>query len=300
MTTSRRDHYEVLQVHPSASQEVIQAAYRTLARLHHPDMDDSAEATKRMTDINLAYEVLKDPDRRASYDQTRRNWSPPGGNTANANAQGRTAGHSGQRGAGSGTGSTYQRGSATGSGGRTYERRGAYNPGPGQGQYRRAGEPPLRDWSTDIGRAFRELKARAKASYRTLKTMPYRLAVLRTEAVGKVRYWQRRAKNAKTRALVLFRAMKTLPRRSVVLVNRTVASVHDEWRSGGNFKRCLLMGLPTMMAFVFLSTVVAGQWLVLLWLLACLILPLPLTKASMLAYSSFRRKRWRAQAGNPG
>ena len=69
---SEQDHYTVLQVHPDAEPEVITAAYRSLAQLYHPDRNRSPEATRRMVQINVAYEVLSDPTRRAAYDQSRR------------------------------------------------------------------------------------------------------------------------------------------------------------------------------------------------------------------------------------
>ncbi len=66
-----QDHYEVLQVHPSAHPDVIQAAYRRLALLYHPDRNPSAEAARMMAQINVAFEVLSDPQRRADYDRER-------------------------------------------------------------------------------------------------------------------------------------------------------------------------------------------------------------------------------------
>ena len=69
--TEPEDLYEVLQVHPSAHPEVIQAAYRRLAMLYHPDQNPSAEATQVMARINHAFEVLNDPDKRAEYDRGR-------------------------------------------------------------------------------------------------------------------------------------------------------------------------------------------------------------------------------------
>ena len=66
-----QDHYAVLQVHPSAHPDVIQAAYRRLALLYHPDKNPSAEAARMMAQINVAYEVLSDPERRAEYDRER-------------------------------------------------------------------------------------------------------------------------------------------------------------------------------------------------------------------------------------
>ena len=64
-----QDHYEVLQVHRTAHPDVIQAAYRRLALLYHPDRNPSDEATAMMARLNEAYEVLSDPKRRAKYDR---------------------------------------------------------------------------------------------------------------------------------------------------------------------------------------------------------------------------------------
>lgn len=66
-----RDYYRILQVDPAAEQEVIEAAYRRLARKYHPDSNQSLDATRRMQEINEAYEVLRDPARRAEYDAER-------------------------------------------------------------------------------------------------------------------------------------------------------------------------------------------------------------------------------------
>ena len=65
------DLYEILQVHPSAQPEIIQAAYRRLAQLYHPDGNASHDSTAMMTKINHAYEMLSDPKRRAAYDEMR-------------------------------------------------------------------------------------------------------------------------------------------------------------------------------------------------------------------------------------
>ena len=65
------DLYQILQVHQSAQPEVIQAAYRRLAQLYHPDVNPSPDATKRMSEINSAYEVLSDPAKRRAYDRRR-------------------------------------------------------------------------------------------------------------------------------------------------------------------------------------------------------------------------------------
>ena len=65
------DLYAVLQVHHLADPEVISAAYRLLAQIYHPDTNKSADANSRMADLNHAYEILRDPDKRAQYDQQR-------------------------------------------------------------------------------------------------------------------------------------------------------------------------------------------------------------------------------------
>lgn len=65
------DLYEVLEISPRASQDVIQAAYRSLARTYHPDVNRSAEAAERIRQVNAAYHVLSDPQNRACYDLDR-------------------------------------------------------------------------------------------------------------------------------------------------------------------------------------------------------------------------------------
>ena len=68
----RPDYYAILQVHPNAEKEVINAAYRRLALKYHPDVNPAPEAPERMKEINTAYQVLSDPTKRASYDASRR------------------------------------------------------------------------------------------------------------------------------------------------------------------------------------------------------------------------------------
>jgi len=63
-----KDYYEVLQVHAKAEQPIISAAFRKLAQLYHPDRNKNADATDRFKEINEAYEVLSNPDRRKTYD----------------------------------------------------------------------------------------------------------------------------------------------------------------------------------------------------------------------------------------
>lgn len=72
MTTERtmpRDYYEVLGVARSASKDDIKQAFRQLARQYHPDINKSPDAEERFKEINEAYQVLSDDDRRAAYDR---------------------------------------------------------------------------------------------------------------------------------------------------------------------------------------------------------------------------------------
>lgn len=64
--TEYRDYYRILQVHPTAEPEVVQAAYRRLARKYHPDTSHDRGA--KMQELNEAYEVLSDQRQRQQYD----------------------------------------------------------------------------------------------------------------------------------------------------------------------------------------------------------------------------------------
>src|SRR5688572_32680348 len=61
--------YDVLQVSPWCEPEVIHAAFRALARTRHPDVNRDSDAEEQMRRLNVAYQTLSDPGRRARYDE---------------------------------------------------------------------------------------------------------------------------------------------------------------------------------------------------------------------------------------
>ena len=69
MADNKRDYYEVLGVDKSASDDEIKRAYRKLAKQYHPDMNpDNKEAEVKFKEVNEAYEILSDADKRSKYD----------------------------------------------------------------------------------------------------------------------------------------------------------------------------------------------------------------------------------------
>src|SRR5438270_7157522 len=80
MPVQFRDYYETLGVSKTATEEEIRAAFRKLARKHHPDVaKDKKAAEEKFKQINEAYEVLGDPEKRKKYDQLGADWNQPGG-----------------------------------------------------------------------------------------------------------------------------------------------------------------------------------------------------------------------------
>ena len=80
-----RDYYEVMGVKRDATQDDIKRAYRKLARKYHPDVSEDDDAEEKFKEVGEAYEVLKDPEKRAAYDQLGKNYKagqdfrpPPG------------------------------------------------------------------------------------------------------------------------------------------------------------------------------------------------------------------------------
>ena len=80
-----KDYYEILGVERSADAAAIKSAYRKLARKYHPDVNKTKEAEEKFKDINEAYEVLSDKNKRQRYDSLGSNWQggadytpPPG------------------------------------------------------------------------------------------------------------------------------------------------------------------------------------------------------------------------------
>jgi curved DNA-binding protein len=69
-----KDYYEIMGLERDATQDEVKRAYRKLARKYHPDVSKDSDAEQKFKLLGEAYEVLKDPEKRAAYDQLGSNW----------------------------------------------------------------------------------------------------------------------------------------------------------------------------------------------------------------------------------
>jgi curved DNA-binding protein len=73
-----KDYYKIMGVEPGVSQEEIKRAYRKLARKYHPDVSKEEQAETKFKELGEAYEVLRDPEKRAKYDRYGKYWKEQG------------------------------------------------------------------------------------------------------------------------------------------------------------------------------------------------------------------------------
>jgi curved DNA-binding protein CbpA len=69
MVIGRKNYYQVLMVDSAADADILAVVHRRLAQRFHPDLDPGDDARQKMLEINQAYDVLRNPERRAKYDQ---------------------------------------------------------------------------------------------------------------------------------------------------------------------------------------------------------------------------------------
>src|SRR5271166_5432519 len=90
MAVQFKDYYKTLGVEKSATPEEIKQAFRKLARIHHPDVaKNKATGEAKFKEINEAYEVLGDPEKRQRYDELGANWQDAGGGMPGPRGPGR-------------------------------------------------------------------------------------------------------------------------------------------------------------------------------------------------------------------
>lgn len=87
-----KNYYKIMGISPEASQDTIRQAYRRLAHRYHPDVSALPDAEDRFKEIGEAYEVLKDPEKRATYEKFRRRWSSGHNSTSSHEQAGSGAG----------------------------------------------------------------------------------------------------------------------------------------------------------------------------------------------------------------
>ena len=90
MSVSYKDYYKTLNVDRKADGDTIQKAFRKLARKYHPDVNQEPGAEEKFKELNEAYEVLKDPEKRARYDSLGANWQSGDPFAGFRNAHGRS------------------------------------------------------------------------------------------------------------------------------------------------------------------------------------------------------------------
>jgi len=97
---TRKAYYKILEVQPQASPEAVDVAYRRLARLYHPDLNPGKDSTLQMQELNEAYGVLRDPQKRREYDLYLTEQAKPRSNPSSAsNSASNGASNSGFNGA---------------------------------------------------------------------------------------------------------------------------------------------------------------------------------------------------------
>lgn len=140
--------YKILQVDSEADPEVIQAAYRRLAQKWHPDVATGQEAVDRMVAINRAWEILSDPDRRATFDAERARLADRSRHVAEgpAHAPARPSTTDAGRGAGADTGT--RRDPAAGAGLHGAARSGTHGAPARAPHPERPPDDVSRDWTT--------------------------------------------------------------------------------------------------------------------------------------------------------
>jgi curved DNA-binding protein len=105
MAAQFRDYYETLGISKGSSADDIKSAFRKLARKHHPDLaKDKKTAEEKFKEINEAYEVLSDPEKRKKYDEYGANWQHAGNGFGGAPGGGGGGGYGGFPGGNGGQG----------------------------------------------------------------------------------------------------------------------------------------------------------------------------------------------------